>query len=311
MRASRRCAGILLIAVLLAACGSTRPTVTRQSHTSGTGSVGASLPSSAPPSRASVSALPAGGVPRFDHIVIVVLENHAYDEIIGASPAPYLNSLAKRGAVLTRSYAIAHPSQPNYLALFSGTTQGLVDDSCPHSFSGPNLAGSLLSHGQSFAGYAESLPSAGFTGCRSGDYVRKHAPWTNFPDVARKVSLPMSSFPSDPAALPTVSFVIPNLMHDMHDGSVAQSDRWLRQRLAGYASWTTAHNSLLIVTADEDDDHNGNRIATILLGAHVRAGRFAARVTHYGLLRTVLDSCGVAPIGNAAKAAAITGLWTA
>ena len=71
------------------------------------------------------------------------MENHAYSEILGQPDAPYLNSLARSGAVLTQSYAVTHPSEPNYLALFSGSTQGLSDDSCPHTFDCPNLAVAL------------------------------------------------------------------------------------------------------------------------------------------------------------------------
>ena len=68
------------------------------------------------------------------HIVVVIDENHSYSEIIGSSDAPYINSLATEGALFTQSFAVAHPSQPNYLALFSGSTHGITNDSCPHTF---------------------------------------------------------------------------------------------------------------------------------------------------------------------------------
>jgi hypothetical protein len=241
---------------------------------------------------------------------VVVLENHAYSQIVGRSSAPFVNSLADRGAVLTRSYAITHPSEPNYLAMFSGSTHGLTDDSCPHSYAGPNLAAALLGAGQSFIGYSEDLPAAGFTGCSSGGYVRKHNPWVNFGALPASVNQPLTAFPSDPSRLPTVSFVIPNLDDDMHDGTVADGDRWLHTHLGGYADWSTAHNSLLIVTADEDDKSHDNRIATILTGAHVRPGRYSVRTDHYGLLSTLLASCGLAPFGDAVQARPITTIWS-
>lgn len=306
----RRVAGVLAALLLLASCGGdsrATPASTPALRTSTT----ASATSPAPRQTTSAPASPADGVPRFGHIVVVVVENHAYGQVIGASAAPFLHSLAAGGAVLTRSYAVAHPSQPNYLALFSGSTHGLVDDSCPHTFTGPNLAAALADSGRTFVGYSESLPSGGYTGCSAGSYARKHAPWTNFSGLPPTVNQPMTSFPSDLNALPDVSFVIPNLVHDMHDGTVAQSDRWLQQRLGAYASWSSAHNSLLVVTADEDDNHSGNRIATVLVGAHVRAGHYGVRTDHYGVLRTVLASCGLTPFGNATKAAPITGLWAA
>jgi acid phosphatase len=252
---------------------------------------------------------PAAAVPRFDHIVVVVLENHAFSQIIGRSSARYLNSLADRGALLTRSDAITYPSQPNYLALFSGSTQGVTDNSCPHNYTGPNLAAALLAAGHSFVGYSEDLPAPGFPGCSSGAYARKHNPWVNFGALPKTVNQPLTAFPQDLSRLPTVSFVIPNLDNDMHDGTVAQGDRWLRTHLGAYADWSTAHNSLLIVTADEDDKSHGNRIATIITGAHVRPGRYGVRTDHYGVLATVLASYRLAPFGHAVHAAPITAVW--
>src|ERR1051325_6381361 len=106
-----------------------------------------------------------GGVPRPDHVVIAIEENKSFSDIIGSSSAPYINSLAQRGALFTASFAIGHPSQPNYLALFSGSTQGIGDDSCPHTFATANLASKLFDAGLTFSGYSESMPSAGYQEC--------------------------------------------------------------------------------------------------------------------------------------------------
>jgi len=300
----------LLAAVLAAGCdgGAPRPAANAPPAASRTAAAPTSAPGAAT-SPASGSATSAGAVPRFDHIVVVVLENHAFTQIIGRSSAPYLNSLAERGAVLTRSYGITYPSQPNYLALFSGSTQGLTDNSCPHNFTGPNLAAALLAAGHSFIGYSEDLPEAGYTRCSSGAYARKHNPWVNFGALPKTVNQPMTAFPEDLSRLPTVSFVVPNLDNDMHDGSVAQGDRWLREHLGGYAEWSTAHNSLLIITADEDDKRHGNRIATLFAGARVRPGRYDVRIDHYGVLATVLASYQLAPFGRAAGVAPLTAIW--
>jgi hypothetical protein len=253
---------------------------------------------------------PAGadGVPRFDHIVVVVEENKPYGELVGTRSTPFLTALAGRGAVLTESYAITHPSQPNYLALFSGSTHGISSDSCPHHFTGPNLAASLIAAGDEFVGYAESLPSPGYTGCSAGPYARKHAPWLNF-TLPASTSQPMTAFPTSLAHLPGLSFVIPNLQNDMHDGSIAQGDRWLSTHLGGYATWAASHNSLLVVTTDEDDKSHANHITTIFAGAHVRPGKFATRVDHFGILHTLLDSFNLAPFAGAATAPAITTIW--
>src|SRR5438552_2255832 len=136
----------------------------------------------------------ANGVPRPDHVVIVIEENHGYSEIIGSSAAPYINSLAAQGALFTHSSAITHPSQPNYLDLFSGSNQGVTDDSCPHSFSSSNLAASLIAGGFTFAGYSEGLPSQGALDCSAGDYWRKHNPWSNFSNVPSSANKPFTAF---------------------------------------------------------------------------------------------------------------------
>ena len=102
------------------------------------------------------------------HVVVVIEENHGYNQIIGNPAAPYMNQLANSGRLLTQMYAITHPSQPNYLALFSGSTHGITDDSCPHTFSDANLGSELIGAGLTFTGFSESMPSDGYTGCTSG-----------------------------------------------------------------------------------------------------------------------------------------------
>jgi acid phosphatase len=230
--------------------------------------------------------------------------------VIGNSAAPYLNALARGGALLTQSYAVTHPSYPNYLALFSGSTHGITNDSCPHVYSGDNLGHQLRAKGFSFAGYADSLPATGYRGCTSGAYARKHAPWVDFSDLPGSLSRPATAFPSVLTNLPRLAFVIPNLNHDMHDGTIAQADSWLHAKLGSYASWARTHNSLLVVTWDEDDRSAGNHIATVFYGARVRTGRYGTRVDHYGVLRTLEASFGLSPLGVAARRTPLTTIWT-
>jgi phosphatidylinositol-3-phosphatase len=238
------------------------------------------------------------------------MENHSYQDIIGNPEARYINQLASRGAVFTRSYAVTHPSEPNYLALFSGSTQGVADDSCPHRFSTPNLAADLIRAGRSFAGYAEDVPGAGPAVCSAGEYARKHVPWLNFSNVPSSVSMPFTSFGSGGfARLPAVSFVIPNLCDDMHDCGVPAGDAWLRSHMGGYADWAMSHDSLLILTWDEDDGSQGNQIPTIFAGQQVRPGHYADRITHYGVLATIEAAYGLPRDGQAASATPVTGVW--
>lgn len=251
----------------------------------------------------------AAGVPTPAHVIVVLEENHSYSQIIGSSQAPYINSLAKKGAIFTNSYALTHPSQPNYLALFSGSTQGITDDSCPHTFPSRSLESILRAAGQSFIGYAEGLPAPGSKVCSAGYYVRKHAPWTDFSRDRSADDQPFTTFPSRFSKLPTLAWVIPDLLDDMHDGTIQEGDLWLHDNLAAYVKWAETHNSLLILTWDEDDDSSGNHIATIFVGPMVKPGKYGEKIAHYNVLRTLEDMYGLPHLGNSSSATPITDVW--
>jgi acid phosphatase len=253
----------------------------------------------------------AAAVPRPDHLVVVIYENKARSQVIGSSSAPYLTGLAGQGADLTQSYAITHPSQPNYLALFSGSTQGVTSDACPQSFGVDNLGHQLLSRSIGFAGYSESMPGDGFTGCTGsgGLYARKHNPWVDFTKVPASANLTYGGFPSDFTRLPAVSFVVPNMCDDMHDCSIATGDSWSRSHLDAYARWAKSHQSLLLVTFDEDNGSAGNQIATFFVGQQVKRGSYSEHVDHYTVLRTIEEMYGLPVLGAAASRTPITDIW--
>jgi phosphatidylinositol-3-phosphatase len=250
----------------------------------------------------------SGELPRPDHIVIVIEENKSFSQIIGSREAPYINELAKRGALFTQSYGVTHPSQPNYLALFSGSTRGITSDACPLDLSGDNLASLLQAKDLSFVSYSESMPQAGYDGCIWGAYMRKHNPTANWKELAA-YNQPFSAFPTGYAQLPAVAFVVPDQLNDMHDGSIAQGDAWLKRNIEQYAQWAMQHNSLLIVTWDEDDGSNNNRIATIFVGAMVRPGQYRQRIDQYNLLRTIEEMYGLRYLGENATATTVSGIW--
>jgi acid phosphatase len=250
--------------------------------------------------------------PRPDHVVVVIEENRGYSQIMDMRNSnSYIHALARRGVLFTQSYGVAHPSQPNYLALFSGTTQGVTSNDCPHTFSNDNLASSLLAGGLSFASYSESLPAAGDLSCSSGAYQRKHNPVANWQGarLPSGVNKRFADFPKDFAKLPTVSFVIPDQENDMHDGSFEAADDWLKRHIDPYVEWAMKHNSLLILTWDEDDFREGNHVVTILVGPMVKTGSSDRRIDHYNVLRTLLDFYGLPVIGASRDAEAIKGVW--
>jgi len=285
-------------------------------------------------------------LPTPDHVVIVIFENHSYDQIMGNSAAPYLNSLVSDSAtaLFTQSYALTHPSQPNYLMLFSGSDQGVANDHVPKKlpFTSPNLGAGLLQAGRTFAGYSEDLPSIGFNGKSSADYARKHNPWVNWQGaetngIPSTLNLPLTSFQSNYDLLPTVSFVIPNQVHDMHEGSdperINKADAWLKDNLGGYVKWAKSNNCLLIITFDEGDEGHGwaeklfnrifgffrdnsekgrkesDHIFTLFVGEKVKHGRYDQRIDHYRLLRTMEEMYGLPYAGNSATSSAINNVW--
>ena len=297
-RRTAAAAGLLLLAVT--ACSSGQDSAAPSSAASSS----AASSSAAAPS-------PSGAVPTPDHVMVVVFENQSAQRVLGSPQAPYLTGLAVTGATLTDAHGVTHPSEPNYLALFSGSTHGVQSDACPLSLDGPTLAGQLIDSGRTFTGYAEGLPVPGSPVCTAGRYARKHAPWTNFPALPPAVGQPLTALPADWAALPTVSFVVPDLCDDMHDCGVAAGDAWARSVLPRYVDTAAAANAVVVVTFDEDDGSTDNHIPTFLVGAGVRAGTSGQRVDHYALLRTLEDMYGLPPIGAAARAAPITGIWSA
>ncbi|HUH69870.1 MAG TPA: alkaline phosphatase family protein [Mycobacterium sp.] len=255
--------------------------------------------------------LAAAALPQLAHVVIVVEENRSQTNIIGNKSAPFINALAANGAMMAQSFAETHPSEPNYLALFAGSTFGVTKDVCPvNAGAVPNLASELLATGHTFIGFAEGLPAVGSPVCSAGKYARKHVPWADFSNVPPANSLPFSAFPvGNYASLPTVSFVIPNNDDNMHDGSIAQGDAWLNRELSGYANWAVANNSLLIVTWDEDDNTSRNQIPTVFYGGHVQPGTYNEQINHYNVLSTCEQMYGLPKTGNAVNAPAIADIW--
>ncbi len=255
-------------------------------------------------------------VPRYNHVVLVVFENHSYSQIIGNPAAPNFNRLAAEGANFTPavndpngvesgSHAVRHPSQPNYLELYSGSNQGAIQDgrpgttaepfTVPPPFTTPNLGAALRNAGYSFATFSESLPYTGFDGdsyttvAGQNQYERKHNPAANWVNDFHPTPNQLPSIVNQPFTvfqylarrngfgyLPSVALVVPNEQNDMHDGSIEQADAWLKRNILDrYLPWAKAHKSLLIITFDEDGDNTStNLIPTIFAGARIKPGNY-------------------------------------
>lgn len=252
-------------------------------------------------------AQPPPQVPPFDHIFIVIMENHGYDEIIGSPDAPFINQLAARYGMATNYVSVAHPSLPNYLALTSGDTFGITTD-CTDCFQqAPNLVVDRIApSGRTWRAYMESMPAPGHLG-DAYPYMQKHDPFVYYDDLRTDPAqlanvVPFSQLAADlatAATTPAFGWITPNMLNDMHDGTVAQGDAWLAGQipvLLASPAWTQ-QRSLLVITWDEDDNAPGNRVATLVIATGMPAGfRSAVPYNHYSLLRTIELSWDLTPL---------------
>jgi len=270
-----------------------------------------------------VCALLAGGaataaapVPAFDHVVVIVFENKEATSVLGNRAAPTFNSYARRYAKLTRYYGVTHPSLPNYLALVSGSTQGITTDCTGCVVAAQNLADTIEASGRTWKTYAEGLPAPGFLGAARGRYAKKHNPFAYFRDIAdnparRARLVPLTRLAPDlrAGALPGFSLVVPDLCHSMHDCSVSVGDAWLRSQVGTFLKLP---KTVVFVVFDEGSTRigGGGHTAALALGTAVRSGSHFTRVTsHYGILRTVEQAWGLPLLGHSAHVVPITGIW--
>ena len=236
-------------------------------------------------------------------VVLLVMENKDRRQIIGSADAPYMTALARRYGTAGRSFAITHPSLPNYLALVSGSTHGITSDCSACRVSGPNL-GTQLDHAKlGWKSYQEGLPQRCFTGAAAGRYARKHDPFAYWDppthrDCRHRVSFGVLKADLAAGRLPPFALVVPDLCHDMHDCSVATGDRFLKA-LVPKLLRGLGPRGYLVLTFDESNATAP--IATVVAGPGARRNaRESARVDHYGVLATIEDTFGLPRRGAAA-----------
>jgi len=264
----------------------------------------------------------AAAVPHFDHVVVVIMENKSYDEVRFQS---YTSLLISHGASFPASFAVTHPSQPNYFALWAGSPLTVTNDNCPPAgapFAAENLGHACEAAGLTWRTYSENLPAIAATGCSydgstsTGLYTKKHDPWTYFTNLNHGNEHPFTDLAADLAAgtLPNLAFIVPNNCDNTHNSSssacnVAHGDDWLGSSLPQVVSALGPHG-LLILTWDEDDSSTNNHILTVFEGPPVIPGALSSTtINHYAVVRTICQGLGIAPFGLAASATDITDVW--
>jgi hypothetical protein len=274
--------------------------------------------SSTPTSTAAPSITPtptstsiSGNVPKFSHIILIILENREYSSVVGNSSWPNFNNLASNYALLTQSYAVAHPSLPNYIALTSGSTQGITSDCTSCFVNATNIGDILEQNGKSWRGYMEDMPSPCYVG-NSGDYAQKHNPFIYYDDIRTNSNrcashvVPLTQFDTDLSnnQLPDFSWITPNLCNDGHDCSSSTADSFLGSEVNKIlASPSFDQNSLLIITFDEGSSGSsccglpssaGGHIATLFISGLAKAGyQDSTSYDHYSILKMLADAWGL------------------
>ena len=263
---------------------------------------------------------PAVKVPNFDHIVLIMLENEYFQDVIGDAQMPHLNALAKQNVLLSNYFAIGHPSLPNYLALLSGSTQNIASDCLNCFVNQPNLADEIEASGRTWKSYQESLPSPCFVG-NAGHYAQWMNPFIYFDSIRLDATrcdrsiVPLTQLDKDLAAnqLPNFSLIMPNLCDSGHSCVAETSDNWLNAMVAKLqASPALGQNSLIIITFDEGVQDNTatccgkttktkGQIPAVLISPLARQGfNDPAIYSHYNLLKTILAAWNLPGLGQTA-----------
>ena len=308
---------LIIAATISTACTTSTPTAA-PSVTPNVTATAKGMPASetptvpSPPPSASPAATGTPASLTVSHVYVIVMENKGYDDIVGNSNAPYINSLIADYGLATNYSGVAHPSEPNYLALFSGSTQG-IDDDANYDFAGQNLTDQIEARGKTWKVLAQNVPLDCFTGATATDgedgagiYARKHEPAISFTDISTSPSRcgNITDFTHfDPAAA-DFAFIAPNLCNDMHDCSVATGDAFLSNfvpTILNSPAWQ--QGGVLFVTWDENEGVSDNHVATLVISKAVPKG-FQSDVAHnhYSLLRTIEDAWGLGCLNNTCTA---------
>ncbi len=241
--------------------------------------------------------------PTYAHVVVVFMENKSFSQIIGSTAAPYINGLAKKCGLASQYHGVTYPSLPNYLAATGGSSFGVADDNGPASH--PISAPSIFSQtGSGWASLSESMPSNCFAG-NAYPYMVKHNPapyFTNVKAACAKQNIKLSSSPSFAARY---TFVTPNMLNDMHDGSITLGDNWLKTfvpKVVNSAQYQ-AGNTILLIVWDTDNRNQANRAPALVIAPQVKPGTISSvTFNHYSLLRLSEDALGLPRLANAATA---------
>ena len=269
-------------------------------------------------------------VPRSAHLIVVVEENQGYASVVQNTAAwPNLNHLIATGALATNYYANSHPSIGNYFMLTTGQLL-TIDDNSNLIWDVDSIARRMLRNGVSFRVYAEDVPG-GYLGGNTASYLVRHNPFARLSDIADNARVadavlwPFTEFYTDlhNNNLPELSFIVPNIYHDAHNGSPQVADSWLQtyvvNQISAFPEFKPGGDGILVVAFDEaadtDSTWGGGHVSPMFWGPNVRSAYTQQTTTiyqHQSLLRTFTEALGLPnPPGDAASAPSMAEFFNA
>lgn len=250
----------------------------------------------------------------FDRVITVIFENTNFDI---AMQQPFFNKLGTQGALMTNFMAMTHPSQGNYIALTSGSLNGVTNDN-PVDINSTNIVDLLEAKGITWKVYVEDYPENCFTGATRLNYARKHNPFISYLNIQRNAArcaniVNASHFDTDAAAgtLPEYVFYVPNNRNSGHDTGVTFADKWYAGKFSSYiANPNFMNGTILVSTFDESGKGAKNQIYTSLYGPGVKVGAYADNVNTFSLLALIEDNWSLGNLGRGdATAVPFPNMW--
>ena len=249
----------------------------------------------------------------FDHALFVIFENANYSTVM---KRPFFKKLATQGALFSNFMALKHPSQGNYIALTSGSLNGVKNDTIA-DVNSTNIVDLLEAKGVTWKIYAEGYPGNCFTGS-TGKYVRKHNPFISYLNIQKNpercahiVNANQFEVDSKNNDMPQYMFYIPDLNNDGHDTGMTFADQWYSKKITSYLNNENfMKNTVLITTFDESGISLKNQIYTSVVGPSIKPGTYSKALTLYSLLNLMEDNWGLGNLGrNDVTAPAIPNIW--
>jgi acid phosphatase len=236
------------------------------------------------------------------------MENKDYSSVIGSGAASYINRLTHTYGLASNYTAISHPSLPNYIALTSGGTQGVSDDSGPssHRLAAPSIFSQLP--GGASRSLEQGMPSRCATG-DSGEYAVRHNPEVYYANLRQECSRYDVPFGARPDLRARFTFVTPNLINDMHDGSIGDGNRFLQSYVPSLMATPQyrARDTVIFIIWDENEGASGNRVPCIVISPFTHGVRDTTPYSHYSLLRTTEALLSLPFLGGARSARSMVG----